>query len=70
MMVNKDNLGEDGQTSDIIGHAGQLPCTLPESVNVSLQVKPTFKCSFLFTHLLGNNYYCCHLASGPYPSPE
>jgi len=49
-MYTKGNLGEDGQTSGIIGHAGQLPCTLPELLNVSLPVKPTFKCSFLFTH--------------------
>jgi len=62
-------LGEDGQTSDIIAHAGQLPCTLPESLNVSL---PTFKCSFyLPIHALGkvtNNYCCCCLVAGPLPT--
>jgi len=67
MMVYKGNLGKDGQTSGIIGHAGQLPYTLPESLNVSLPVKPTFKCSFLFIHPLGNNYWCCHLTAGPLP---
>jgi len=67
MMVYKGNLGEDGQTSGIIEHAGQLPCTLPESLSISLPVKLTFKCSFLFTHLLDNNYCCCHLAAGSLP---
>jgi len=57
-------MGEDGQTIGIIGHAGQLLCILPESLNVSLPVKPNFKCSILFTHPLGNNYGCCHLVAG------
>jgi len=49
MMGYKGNLGEDGQTSGIIGHASQFSYTLPESLNVSLPAKPTFKCSFLLT---------------------
>ena len=61
---------EDGQTNGIIGHAGQLSCTLPEQLNVSLLVKPTFKVHFLFTHPLGkvtNNCCCCYLTDGPLP---
>jgi len=38
--------GEDGQTSGIIGHAGQLPHTFPESLKVSLPVKLTLSVLF------------------------
>jgi len=66
-MVYKGNLGEDGQISGIIGHAGQLRCALLKSLNISLPVKSIFKCSFLFTHPLNNSYCCCHLTAGPLP---
>jgi len=39
-------LGEDGQTSGIIEHAGQLPCTLLELLNISLPFKPTLNVLF------------------------
>jgi len=68
MMVYKSNLGEDGQTSGIIGHAGQLPYTLPESLNISLPVKPTFKCSFLFTHCWAIIIAATASQLAPYPS--